>query len=75
MSRTLAHTRRIERTAMDNDDTLNLGWVIGGHYRIWTGDIDIVLGYKNGWVIVKDSKTGQVRTHCTKLYDNDRRVK
>jgi len=49
-------------------DKHNLGWVIGERYRIWTGGIDLVLGYDNeGWVIVQD-EAGYVRKHLTTCY-------
>lgn len=49
-------------------DKHNLGWVVGERYRIWTGGIDLVVGYDNeGWVIVQDEE-GYVRKHLTTCY-------
>jgi hypothetical protein len=48
------------------EDRHNLGWIPGKRYRIWTGDIDLVLRYKDGWVIVQDEKTGEIRAHLTR---------
>lgn len=59
---------------LDNNDSQDLGWVIGKRYRIWTGDVDIVLGYRKGWVVVQDEKTGQVRSHLTRMAHPDREV-
>lgn len=50
---------------LDSNDKYELGWEIGKRYKIWTGDIDIVLGYLDGWVIVQDEKTGDIRSHLT----------
>lgn len=48
------------------EDKLNLGYVVGKRYKVWTGDIDLVMGYdENGWVIVQDEKTGEIRKHLT----------
>ena len=47
-------------------DKFELGWIVGRRYKIWTGDVDLVLGYReDGWVIVQDQKTGAIRTHLT----------
>ena len=46
-------------------DTFQLGYIVGKRYRVWTGDIDLVLGYRDGWVVVQDAKTGVVRSHLT----------
>lgn len=49
-------------------DKLELGWIPGKRYKVWTGDIDLVLGYTSeGWVIVQDEKTGEIRTHLTRV--------
>lgn len=46
-------------------DKHNLGWTVGKRYRIWTGTVDLVVGYDNeGWVIVQDEQ-GYVRKHLT----------
>lgn len=47
------------------EDTNRLGWTVGKRYKIWTGDIDLVLGYRDGWVVVQDEKTGRIRAHLT----------
>lgn len=59
---------------LDSNDSQDLGWVIGRRYRIWTGDVDLVLGYSQGWVVVQDVKTGQVRSHLTRKDHTDREV-
>jgi hypothetical protein len=47
-------------------DKFKLGYIVGKRYRVWTGDVDLVLGYRDdGWVIVQDEKTGVIRTHIT----------
>lgn len=48
-------------------DKFKLGYVVGKRYRVWTGDVDKVLGYRDdGHVIVQDEKTGEIRTHLTR---------
>lgn len=46
------------------------GWEVGARYRIWTGDVDEVLGFQGDWVYVRDVKTGRVRCHLTSNHDN-----
>lgn len=42
-------------------DKFQLGYIVGKRYRVWTGDVDKVLGYRDdGWVIVQDEKTGVI---------------
>ena len=56
-------------------DKLGLGWTVGKRYKIWTGDIDLVLGYDDdGYVIVQDEKTGEVRKHLTQMWRSDKEV-
>jgi hypothetical protein len=47
-------------------DKFQLGYQVGKRYRVWTGDVDLILGYReDGWVIVQDEKTKEIRTHLT----------
>jgi hypothetical protein len=59
--------KTMDAIELDNIDSQKLGYEIGRRYRIWTGDIDLVLGYKDGWVIVQDEKTGRIRSHLTRV--------
>jgi hypothetical protein len=52
-------------------DKFELGWIVGRRYRVWTGDVDKVLGYReDGWVIVQDEKTGDIRAHLTTCHSS-----
>lgn len=55
------------------DDPNHLGHIVGARYQIWTGDVDEVLGFHNGWVYVQDVKTKKIRAHLTGV-GVDRRV-
>ncbi len=51
---------------LTENDSRGLGWMIGGRYRNWAGAVDIVLGFDaEGWVYVRDERTGIVRPHLT----------
>jgi hypothetical protein len=60
--------------ALNHSDSLNLGLQVGKFYKIWTGDVDEVLGYDvRGRVWVRDLQTGVVRSHLTAKDPRDRR--
>lgn len=59
---------------LTSSDPLNLGHVIGAQYRIWTGEIDTVLGFDlHGWVVVR-GQDGRPRRHLTPVHYGSKRV-
>lgn len=50
---------------LTDKDTHRLGWVVGARYRIWTHEIDTVLGYTEAGVVVVRGADGRIRRHLT----------